>query len=163
MATDNKSPSYLAERQKKRRWLLSNDPNAQLARKYLREMAPGGDAASVLDDDQQVAWDDIVEEHRFDAMIAANNMEARKAFELARQSSTSMGAPNHANSYMRHFASTPTWYVIRRQIETMDPEYWNDPKNVFHELLEHPEWVTVPIDDIRGQLEMYLPRKRNAL
>jgi hypothetical protein len=157
MATDNKSPSYRRDRERGRRWLNSSDPNAKLAKKYMREMAPGQDASVLLDDDDMIEWEDMVNEHRYDAVIAASNQEARKAVELASKSKSTM-TPPLGHKHFRHVAAVPTWYHLRRIAETGDPKYWDDPVNRSREMLAHPEWAIAPPEFFRGELEAHLPK-----
>src|SRR5436189_125039 len=55
------------------------------------------------------------------------------------------------------------WLFFRRQIENMDPEYWNDPKNVLREALAFPEFCTVPQHIIRGELDRHLGKPHERL
>lgn len=161
MATDNKSPSYNREREAVRKW-IEKTPDGQIARKQLMD-AMGGDASSILDDDKHVDWEEIVREYRGATVLAANCKEAREAFELARQSSSLRLLPPSADkAKWVKFFSAPTGYVLRRTIELADPDYWNDPINVYREAMEHPEWCSAPMDVIRGLLNEVLPKARKA-
>lgn len=152
MSSSNQSPSYLEERERTRRW-LQKSKDGQLAVDELRKQGQ----TVVLDDDKEVQWDDMVAEYKGAAVLAASNAEAREAFELSRHASSNMGAPLNHGAW-RAFASMPLGYVIRRQIETMDPGYWDDQVNLYRECLEHPEWCRVPADYIRGRLNDVLPK-----
>ena len=156
MGSENKSPSYLEEREEARRWLLDTK-EGQYAADILKEKGPHGIAAKVLDDDHFTDWESIVKEHRHDLVIAANCYEARNAVSMARQSSSLLVAPTQSHMKWRKIMSPPIWYVLRRQIETMDPNYWNDPANMYREALNNPQWTVVPADIIRGELEKHLP------
>lgn len=162
MSTDNKSPSYRAEREAVRKW-IERTPDGKYARKQLMD-AMGGDASRILDDDQHVDWEEIVREYKGATVLAANCREAREAFELARQSSSLRQLPpSQDKSKWVKFLSAPAGYVLRRQIELADPDYWNDPINVYREAMEHPEWCSVPMDTIRGMLNDLLPKARKPL
>jgi len=159
MATDNKSPSYLEEREQVRRWFQKTQDGKE-ARRILMD-AVGGDASRILDDDKHVDWEEMVKDYAGCSVLAASCREAREAFEIARQSKSSMGPPGVDKGKWVHWFSTPIGYVLRRQIELADPDYWNDPINVFREAMDHPEWCRVPMDVIRGELEMRLPKNRD--
>lgn len=158
MSTDNKSPSYLRDREAARRW-LTRTPDGRAARDHLMKHGPGGQAR-ILDDDQHVEWEDLVNENRDLPLLAANCAEARSAFEMARQARSTLGPPGLDKARWIRFFATPVAYVLRRQIETGDPDYWNDPRNLYREALDHPEWLCVPAEVIRGELEKVLPRKK---
>lgn len=157
MTTSNQSPSYLAERERVRRW-LARHPDGKEALRVLRQHAAPGVMNQVLEDDQQTDWEEMVKDYRGASVLAANCAEARASFELARQSRSNMGPPQTDKQKWTKFFSAPIGYVLRRQIEVMDPDYWNQPVNVYREALAHPEWCSAPADYIRGALESFLPR-----
>ncbi len=152
MSTENKSPSYLADRAQARAW-LQNTAEGRIAADYLKADGQG----QALDDDQFVDWESLVKEHRGSAVLIANNREARESFDLARQAHSRMGAPMGHNHW-RKIASTPQWYVHRRQMETGDVDYWKDPVNRYREFLAHPEWLCVPAWYVRSLLDNVLPK-----
>lgn len=158
MATDNKSPSYLRDREGARAW-LTRTAEGRAARDLLIRNA-GGNAAAILDDDRHVDWEDLVRENRDLPVLAASNAEARASFELARQSRSTLGPPGGDKGKWLRVFSPPSGYVLRRQIETADPAYWNDPVNLYREALANPQWCPVPADHIRGKLESLLPKAR---
>jgi len=159
MASSNQSPEYLEERERARRWLL-HTKDGQLARTHLMANAPHGDAAGILDDDNFVLWDDIVQEYRGATILASNCAEARKAFDVARQSHSAFGPPNPTKAKWGLMAQFPLGYHLRRTIETMDPDYWADETNFLRECLDNPQWLHVPVDMIRGLLEARLPKSQ---
>ena len=77
---------------------------------------------------------------------------------MAQQSSSMLVSPSPTHAKWRLVFQPPIWYVLRRQIETMDPNFWNDPANMYREALNNPLWATVPAEIIRGELEKYLPK-----
>ena len=157
MATDNQSPSYLAERERVRAW-LQRHPDGREALRVMRQHAAPGVMNAVLEDDDQTDWEEMVRDFAGASVLAASNREAREAFELARQSRSTLGPPKTDKQKWVRFFSAPIGYVLRRQIEVCDPDYWNQPVNVYREALAHPEWATAPPDYIRGALESFLPR-----
>jgi hypothetical protein len=157
MATRNQSSSYRREREWARR-ILTGTHQGQESIDLLKRNAPGGDASAIFDDDDLVDWEELIKEHRGNAMIAANCREAREAFDLARQSSTIMAAPSPSKAKMRRIFSPPAWYVLRKQAELGDPEYWNRPVNIYREALANPQWATVPAEYLRAALDQYLPK-----
>jgi hypothetical protein len=161
MPTDNKSPSYLQDREAARRY-LTQTPDGKVARDFLIKNAPGGDASSILDDDEHVDWEDLVRENKGLPVLAANCSEARRAFDMARQARSNLGVPLDKHRWLKFF-SAPLGYVLRKQIETCDPKYWDDPANLFREAMDHPEWCCVPSDVIRAQLEAHLPKGQKAV
>ncbi len=156
MASENKSPSYLEERERARRFLTQTKDGKFAADLIRRNTQPG--EANVLDDDNWVDWEEVMREHRHDTIIAASCQEAREAASLSRQSSSILAPPNPSKSKLRKFFSPPLWYVLRRQIETADPDYWTDRVNQYREALKNPEWATVSPECIRASLEDLLPR-----
>ena len=154
MGTDNQSPSYLEERERARRWLLNN-PDGKYAATFLKEHMPKGQ--NVLDDDRAVDWAEIVKEHKGGTVIATNVAEAKEAFRIA-SGASNIGAPPGTPSKMLQTASVPLWYHMRRQLETGDPAYWNDPKNFYREMLINPQWCMIPASRVRAELEKYLPK-----
>lgn len=157
MATQNQSPSYLAERERVRRWLAGTQDGREAVR-VLKQGTSGAVLNQVLEDETHTDWEELVKGYKGAAMLAASCAEARAAFDLARQSSSVMGPPKTDKQKWVRFFSAPTDYVMRRTIELGDPEYWNDPVNVYREALAHPEWATASADYIRGGLENVLPR-----
>jgi len=130
----------------------------------LRMNAPGGDLGKVLDEKSHwVDYEDILREHREDLILAANCHEARQAVSLARQASTTMAPPAPSQAKWARIASFPIGYVLRRQIETGDPDYWNHPENVLRETLAKPDWAALPLDVVRGELENYLPKGKKII
>jgi hypothetical protein len=161
MATDNKSPSYLKERAAVRKW-LSETEEGRYAVDLMRAQEGPAAVSRILDDDKWVGWADLIEEHKNDLTIAANCHEVRKAVDLARKSNSLSAPPTSQGGKWLRFFTPEMGYVLRRQVETMDPDYWNDPKNVFREALRNPQWLTVPAELIRGELEKYLGTTRQA-
>lgn len=157
MATDNQSPSYLAERQRIRRW-LEHHPDGREAMRVLRSDSTPAQLNAVLEDDKQTDWEELQRDYAGASVLAASCREAREAFDLARQSRTTMGPPRTDKQKWVRFFSAPIGYVLRRQIEVSDPDYWNQPVNVYREALAHPEWCVASADYIRGALEQFLPR-----
>jgi hypothetical protein len=155
MGTDNKSPSYLSEREFVRDW-LSNTEEGRHTVDLLKQEDGQSIVSQVLDDDQWVDWAEMLDEHREDLALASNCAEARKSVDLARKSNSLNAPPMPNAAKWLKFFSPPMWYVLRKQVELMDPDYWNDPKNTLREALKHPEWTTVSAEYIRGQLEQYL-------
>jgi len=162
MSTDNLSPSYLAERDSVRRWLFTSQ-DGKRAVDHLKKWAlkTGHNPANLFDDDKQVQWMDMVKAYKGATVLATNNAAARAAFDLAKQSTSNMGAPGGKDKW-RRFAGIPLDYHLRRMAETADPDYWNDPINVYRELLDNPDWLCVPADVIRGELEEALPKEARS-
>jgi hypothetical protein len=161
MSTDNKSPSYLTERDDVRRWLFTSQ-DGRVAVDHLRKWAikTGHNPANLFDDDKYVQWGDMVRAYKGATVLATNNAAARAAFELASQSTSNMSGPGGKDKW-RLFARVPLDYHLRRMTETADPDYWNDRVNLYRELLDNPDWCTVPADVIRGELEEALPKNRS--
>jgi hypothetical protein len=157
MATDNLSPSYLAERARVRRW-LEQHPDGREAMRVMRGSSTPAELNAVLEDEKQTDWEELQKDYRGASLLAASCREGREAFELARQSSSIMGPPKTDKQKWVKFFSPPLSYVLRRQIELSEPDYWNIKVNVYREALAHPEWCTAPADYIRGALENCLPR-----
>lgn len=157
MSTDNKSPSYLMEREAVRDGFLLNTQDGEMARRILMEGGPGGQAR-ILDDDRCVDWASIRQEFEGCTVLAANCREARAAFSLAQQARSTMGPPGADKGRLVKFFSAPTGYVFRVMAATADPKYWDDPVNVYREALAHPEWCSAPLDVIRGLLSDALPK-----
>jgi len=155
MPSSNKSFEYLLERESVRRW-LSESREGKYTAQWLKEESGPSVVSRVLDDDNWVNWADLIEEHREDLVLAANCQEARAAVELARKSNSLNAAPVSQGSRLLRFFSPPLWYVLRRQVDLGDPDYWSDPKNMFREALEHPEWARMPAEFLRGELNRYL-------
>ncbi len=150
MASDNKSISYLEERERVRKFLL-NDPNG----KYAVDLLKGekdADLTKVLDDDKNTNWDGMLNEHRSDLIVSSDCKEHREAAELARQSSSVMAPMGGGRDWLKFF-SPPLWYFLRKQIECQDPDYWNDMRNVLREALDNPQWTTQPAVIIRGMYD----------
>ena len=164
MSTDNLSPSYLAERDDVRRWLFTSQ-DGRIAVDHLKKWAikTGHNPTAIFDDDRQVQWGDLVRAYKGATVLATTNAEARAAFELASQSSSIMAPPAGGKDKWRLFARVPLDYHLRRMTETADPDYWNDRVNLYRELLDNPDWCTVPADVIRGELEEALPKQRHAI
>lgn len=165
MASENKSFSYLEERDNVRRWLL-NSKDGRLATEVLRRgnkslpNCPGDDLAPVLDDDKFTSFQDIVDEYRDGTLLATTCEEARGVFDLAKGSKSNMALPGVTSARWSNFFSAPIGYVLRRQIQTGDPDYWNKPQNIYREALANPNWCKVPISVIRGKLEASLPKAK---
>ena len=156
---DIKSPSWLRDRKAAHRW-LKNTADGKMAVRNLQENMPGGDLSSVLDNKEQWKdWEGMIEEHRNGLQIAGSCQELRNAADLARQARSNKMPPigNHGK-WLRFFAP-PMWYVLRKQVEVADPDYWNYPVNVMREALEHPQWATIPLDMIRGELNQLMSVK----
>jgi len=143
MATDNKSISYLQEREKTHRF-LTGTADGRLAIDNLRQDATPEEMQRVLGDDRFTDHATLREEHRGGVLVAESCREAREAFTIDQMHQT--GA-----KWVRFFAP-PFWYYIRRQIDSGNPEYWKDPANTMREALECPQWATVPAWYIRGEL-----------
>jgi len=156
MASKNQSWSYLEERNRVRNW-LTKTPDGKLATELLRKNAPKENAAPILDDDSCTSWQDIVDEYKDGVMLASSCQEARGTYELARQAKSTMGLPGVSHARWNGFFSAPIGYVMRRQIQTGDPNYWNDPVNVYREALENPNWCRVPRSYLVGKLNDLLP------
>ena len=157
MGTDNKSPSYLLEREAVRKWLLQTR-EGHFATEMARREAPRENLSPVFDDDKWVSWGDIYREHRNSLVLAANCREARETAHLTMQSRNTMGLPPHGPSRMLRFFSPPMSLVLRRQVELQDPDYWNDMRNVLKEALNYPEYCCVPLNLIRAELEALQPK-----
>lgn len=157
MSTDNKSPSYLVEREAVRKWLLETRAG-HFATELARREAPHDNLAPFFDDDKWLGWGDIYREYRDALVLAANCAEARETARLTIKSRDTMGLPAHGPSRMMRFFSPPLSHVLRRQVEEQDPDYWNDMRNVLREALLYPEWTCVPISLIRAELEAHLPK-----
>ena len=158
MSTENKSPSYLKEREAVRKWLLETR-TGHFATDILRRGMPAHESlANILDDDKWVDWQDIRREYHEALVLAANCREARETASLTIQARSTLGAPAHGPSKMLRFFSPPLSHVLRRQVEMQDPDYWNDLRNVLREALLYPEWTCVPASLIRAELESHLPK-----
>lgn len=157
MGTDNKSPSYLKERDAVRKWLLDTKAG-QWAAELARREAPRQNLSPFFDDDKWLGWGDIYQEYRDALVVAANCAEARETARLQIKSRNSMGIPAHGPSRMMRFFSPPMSLVLRRQVELQDPDYWNDIRNVLKEALNYPEYCCVPASMIRAELEANQPR-----
>ena len=161
MATTNRSISYNRDREKARHW-LAHTKEGQLAVENLRRYYKGN-LGDFLGDEHEISWDDLVKEQREGLVIAQSAAEQREAFNLARQSGRPFGSPVGTNSaHFVKFFSPPLWYLLRRQVEVNDPNYWNDPLNTLREAMKNEQWATAPISYIRGQLEAMLPKSRPA-
>lgn len=157
MGTDNKSPSYLVEREAVRKWLLETR-EGHFAAELARREAPHDNLAPFFDDDKWLGWGDIYREYKDAIVLAANCAEARETARLVIKSRNSMGLPAHGPSRMMRFFSPPMSLVLRRQVEMQDPDYWNDLRNVLREALLYPEYTCVPLSLIRSELEALLPK-----
>jgi len=162
MGTDNKSLSYLRDRKIARKWLSDTKPG-QYAVELMKKDMGNANLAAILTDDKWVQWEDLIAEHKDSLAIAANCAEARKAADLARKSSSRMGPAMPTQAKWLRFFSPPISYVLRRQVETMDPDYWNDPKNVLREALDNDQWATVSADTIRGEIDRMIPGKKKKV
>lgn len=160
--SDPKSPSYLKAMRAAHHWLL-NTKDGKYATEFLRQNSPNQDLAAVIENGGWINWEDMVSENRDNLLLASNCYEAREAVKLSRQSKGLMGAPTTSQSKLMRFASFPLWYVLRRQVETADPDYWSSPVNVMRECLKHPQFTTVPAEIIRGQLERLLPKPTEVI
>lgn len=147
MATDNKSISYLEERERTRRFLWETG-DGQLALEHLRQDATPAELQRVLTDDTFTDHTALREEHRGGIVVAENCREAREAFTIDQMHKTDA-------KWVRFFAP-PIWYYLRRQVDTGDPDYWKDPVNTMREALARPIWATAPASYIRGELMKYL-------
>jgi hypothetical protein len=169
MATENKSPSYLRERLLIRRWLLESR-EGRFATELLKRdsnlhpdgVTKHGDLSRILDDDNYVDWEDLYLEHKSSLVIASNCAEAREAASMQMQAKGSLGPPIGGPSKMMRFFSPPLWYHLRRQVETQNPEYWNDEVNVLREALANELWLCVPAHIVRGALEALLPKGKRV-
>ena len=153
----NTAPGYQAEREYVRKW-LQKTPDGKFATDLLRRSSSTKVMQAIFDDEDMTDWEEVVKDYRGATVLAASCQEARNAFDLARQSSSTLGPPDRSKAKMRNFFSPPLGYVLRRQIEACDPDYWNDPVNVYREALKFPEWCKVSADYLRGQLEAFLPK-----
>ena len=154
---DVKSVGYQREKRYTVDWLKETRAGA-FAEEILRKGSPGGNLSRILDDGGWKSWEDIYTEHKDDLVLAANCREAREAFDIARKSHSRLAPPTGSGSKMCRVASFPLSYVLRRQIEVMDPDYWNSPLNFLRECMDHPYWVTADINVVRGMLEALLPQ-----
>ena len=151
MGTENKSPSYLEEREQVRR-ALSNTPEGRYAVDLLIQQDGKSVVGKALNEDSWLDWKSLWEEHKDDLILASNCEALRNAFELSRKSSSMNQPPMSQGSRLLRFFSPPMWYVLRRQIEVGDPDFWSDPENMIREALANPQWATVPADYLRGKL-----------
>ena len=158
MSTENKSPSYLQEREAVRKWLLETKTGHYATELLRRGMPEHQSLANVLDDDKWVDWGDIRREYKEALILAANCREARETARLNIQARNTLGVPAHGPSKMLRFFSPPMSHVLRRQVEMQDPDYWNDLRNVLREALLWPEWTCVPASLLRAELESHLPK-----
>lgn len=160
LSTDNRSVLYNEDRNFVRRWLDGDDDGRFALELTQRDTHASAlrperkDAGDVLTNDQHFDFSSFYDEHRHDLAVAYNCREAREAFRI--------DARTGERTWVRFF-QCPGWLFFRRQIENMDPEYWNDPKNVFREALAFPEFCTVPADRIRGEYERYLGKAQTRL
>lgn len=157
MSSSNQSPSYLGEREEVLRW-FQKSPDGQYLRDLIRRVDKPSDSVRIFDDDNCTNWEDLQKEYKGAVVIAANNQEARAAFEMTQQSHSNFAPPPGGPSKMLRIFTPPLGYVLRRQVETADPYYWNDHLNVYREAQLHPDWCPVPQSYIRGALEAALPR-----
>lgn len=162
MGSKNQSPSYLASRERARKFLL-NTKDGQEATRILKEHATPAEMTRIFDDDRFTSWDDVVEEHRGSTILAASCREARAAFDLAAGSRSNKIPPPAGRSKMRRIAQIPAWYMLKRPIEMGDPDYWNSKENTYRELLANPQWACVPPSYLRGQLEAQLPKGKKIV
>ena len=145
-----------------RKWLLSTE-DGRLASDILRRNAPNQNAAPILDDDRFTSWDDIVAEYRGGVMLASSCREARGVFDLAKGATSNMTLPGVTSAKWSNFFSAPIGYVLRRQIQTCDPNYWNEPINTYREALANPNWCRVPRAVIQGKLNDLLPKGKQIV
>lgn len=157
MSTDNRSPSYLVEREAVRKWLLETRAG-HFATEMARREAPRDNLSPFFDDDKWMGWGDFYREYRDAIVLAANCREARETARLTMKSKAGIGPPTHGPSRLMRFFSPPLSHVLRRQVETQDPDYWNDMRNVLREALLLPEYTCVPMSLIRAELEALLPK-----
>lgn len=158
---DIQSISFLRDREAARRWYQNTKAGNYAAELMLKEK--GSTFSAIYNKrDGWVQWTDMVQEHRNDLAVAADCAEARAAFDLARGARNSMMPPMKTAANWMRFMSVPDWYFFRKQIDTADPYYWNDQKNVLREALDNPQWCTVPADVIRGELERLMPKPAAA-
>lgn len=155
MASGNQSPSYLQAREHFLKWIAESRAG-QFSRDILMGFGPGRRISEVLEEDHWTDFDALYEERKGDLILAADNKRVRDAFERGEVK------PSPGARFLRFF-SPPMDYVLRRQADTQDPNYWNSPTNTLREALAHPLWCTVPADYIRGVLEQYLPKPKGAL
>ncbi len=156
MATENQSPSYRKLRADVRRWLTETS-EGQYQTSILRDNMPGGHLEKIFDDDNWTDFEGVITEGRGSLVIAASCAEARRTCEIAMQAKYRVSPPSHGQAKWLRFFSPPLWYVLRRQVEVMDPDYWNSTANTLHEALRNPQWTTVPASILRGELEKYMP------
>jgi hypothetical protein len=157
MTTENRSQSYLVEREAVRKWLLETR-EGHFATELARREAPNDNLAPFFDDDKWLNWADLYREYKEAIVLAANCREARETARLTMQSRNTLGIPAHGPSQMLRFFSPPLSHVLRRQVEMQDPDYWNDIRNVLREALLYPEYTCVPVSLIRAELESHLPK-----
>ena len=155
MTTENTSPSYLEEREKVRKW-LSTTKEGQHTVGIMKQQDGDLAVSKLLDDDQWASWGDLMTEHKDDLVLASSCAELRNAADLARKSNSLNQPPMSQGARWMRFFSPPIWYVLRRQVEVGDPDYWNDPVNVMREAMENSQWSTLPADYIRGELLKYV-------
>jgi hypothetical protein len=157
MPTENRSPSYLQEREAVRKWLLQTK-EGHWATELAKREAPQQNLAPFFDDDKWLGWGDIYREYKDALVVAANCAEARETARLQMKSRNRMGIPAHGPSRMMRFFSPPMSLLLRRQVELQDPDYWNDMRNVLKEALNYPEYCCVPLSLIRSELESLQPK-----
>lgn len=155
---ENKSPSYNAVRSAVRNWLLTTPEGKYATGKLKQFQKPSfghNHLQHVIDEAYWTDHAEIYREYKDALILASNNAERRRQFERGEIKPT-------PGSRMMKIFSPPLSYTLRRQAEEMDPDYWNDPRNVLREALANPEWTTVPADYLRGQLESLLPKAKKG-
>ncbi len=160
MPSENKSHSYLTDRERFMRWVKLRK-SGQLARENLMLHSDAGNASQLLEDDRFTDYEGIMEEHREGVLVATNCAETRKDFQRTQQGGRMVGLPGGAR-WLR-FASIPAWYHWRKVAEEGDPDYWDDPRSQLRAVLEHPEWSCVPLSVIRGALNDLEPKARKII
>lgn len=98
---------------------------------------------SILDKDKWVMWDDLIEEHKYDNCIMANNAALRREYNDKKRSRTGGATAMTKDRMFRHVAAIPTWLWLRMEIITGDPDFWNDEKNLKIILHLYPEYALV--------------------
>jgi hypothetical protein len=160
VATDNRSIPYNEERAAVRDWLSTTKDGAFAVEQLQKEAGSSAlkpekrDAGDILTNDQHVDWPSVYREHKDDLAVAYNSRAAAEAFKI--------DARIGNDAWIRFF-QCPGWLFFRRQIENMDPEYWNDPKNVLREAMAFPDFCTVPQHVIRAELDKYLGKAHTRL
>ena len=103
----------------------------------------GDKRENLVDTDKYVMWDDLINEHRYDSCIMANNEQLRREYNSRKVSGTHHATGMNKQRVLRHIAAIPLWLYLRMEILTGDPDFWKDESNLKKILDIYPEYALV--------------------